>query len=232
MEGGMTLKQPPTLSIIIPALNEASRISLVLEAATSPGSEIIVADGGSTDATADIAAGHGARVIKSSPGRGPQLAAGAEAATGQWLLFLHADTRLSTNWRTAADRFMAEQGNLHRAAVFRFRLDDDASSARRLETIVAWRTRAFGLPYGDQGLLISRAFYQELGGYRPLALMEDVDIVRRIGNKRLAVLEADALTSSDRYRTGGYILRPLRNLLCRALYFLGIPNRTIERLYR
>ena len=122
--------------------------------------------------------------------------------------------------------------NHHRAAVFTFRLDDDNRSARRLESIVDWRTRVLGLPYGDQGLLISRAFYTELGGYQPLPLMEDVDFIRRIRGSRISVLGIPALTSADRYRRGGYLLRPLRNLLCLGLYFLGLPPRLIERLYR
>ncbi|MEE8246899.1 MAG: glycosyl transferase family 2, partial [Alphaproteobacteria bacterium] len=88
-----------------------------------------------------------------------------------------------------------------------------------------------GLPYGDQGLLIHRDLYSRVGGFRPLPLMEDVDIVRRIGARRLVVLEAAALTSAARYRRAGYLRRSLRNLACLGLYFLGVPPRLLVRLY-
>ena len=126
---------------------------------------------------------------------------------------------------------MAAAGSAQRAAVFRFVVDDEDVAARRLEALVAWRCRALGLPYGDQGLLIHRDLYRRVGGFRPLPLMEDVDIVRRIGARRLVVLEAAALTSAARYRRAGYLRRSLRNLACLGLYFLGVPPRLLVRLY-
>ncbi len=222
----------PALSIIIPTLNEAGRIGLVLDALGGDENEIIIADGGSSDTTRDIATAHNARIVVTPPGRGRQLVAGAGLACAPWLLFLHADTRLSMGWRDAVENFRTAAENQHRAGVFAFRLDDDGPSARRLERIVAWRNRRFGLPYGDQGLLISRAFYDQLGGFRTLPLMEDVDLVRRIGGRRITVLGAHALTSADRYRRGGYIVRPLRNLACLGLFFLGLPPRAINWIYR
>ncbi len=101
-----------------------------------------------------------------------------------------------------------------------------------MERLVNWRSRALGLPYGDQGLLIARSFYESLGGFRPIPLMEDVDIVRRIGKKNLAVLEVAAVTSADRYRRGGWWARPALNILCLSLYFIGVPPRTLEKIYR
>ncbi|MEO5375143.1 MAG: glycosyl transferase family 2, partial [Alphaproteobacteria bacterium] len=147
------------------------------------------------------------------------------------LLFLHADTRLAPGWAAAAAAFMAEPANAARAAAFRFALDDEAPAARRLERLVAWRCRVLGLPYGDQGLLLSRAFQDELGGFRPLPLMEDVDMVRRIGRRRLVMLEPAAVTSAVRYRRDGYLVRPLRNALCLGLYLAGVPTPVIARLY-
>ena len=229
----MSDKEIPALSIIIPTLNEAGRLGPVLDALeAAPGDDIVIADGGSSDSTDEIAAARGARFVVTLPGRGRQLTSGGEAATGEWLLFVHADTRLSKGWRDAAIDFMTTPENSHRAAVFQFRLDDDSSSARRLERIVAWRNRTFGLPYGDQALLISRLFYTELGGFKELPLMEDVDMIRRIGARRITFLDTQAVTSADRYKEGGYFLRPLRNLMCLALYFAGISPQTIERLYR
>jgi hypothetical protein len=127
---------------------------------------------------------------------------------------------------------MRDPANERRAAVFRYALDDPSPEARRLARIVNWRSRTLALPYGDQGLLIARAFYHSLGGFRPFPLMEDVDMARRIGRARLAHLDAALTTSAARYRRQGYVLRPLRNLLCLALYFLGVAPRLLARLYR
>ena len=96
---------------------------------------------------------------------------------------------------------------------------------------MAWRCRVLALPYGDQGLLIARAFYESLGGYRPLPLMEDVDLIRRIGRSRLRMLDATATTSAARYRRDGWTLRPLRNLLCLSLHFAGVPPKALLRFY-
>jgi hypothetical protein len=139
--------------------------------------------------------------------------------------------RLEPGWSRIAVRFIADSANRERAGVFRFALDDPARAARRLERMVAWRCRVLGLPYGDQGLLIARPFYDRLGGFRPLPLMEDVELVRRIGRARLAFLSARAITSAARYRREGWLLRSARNLSCLALYFFGVPPRLIRRLY-
>ena len=226
---------PSMLSIVIPTLNAARDLERSLSAAFSAGAlpiEVIIADGGSSDGTAQMALKHGARLIEAMPERGSQLAAGAQAATGEWLLFLHADTLLAPGWAEAAAAFAADGGNHRRAAVFRFALDDDGQPARRMERLVAWRTRVLGLPYGDQGLLIGRNFYTDLGAFKSLPLMEDVDMIRRIGRRRLDYLPVGAVTSAVRFRDGGYYLRPLRNLACLTLFFAGIPPHLIGRLYQ
>jgi hypothetical protein len=139
---------------------------------------------------------------------------------------------LAADWQAAVQHFWAEPDSETRAAVFRFALDDAAPAARHLEAMVAWRCRYLALPYGDQGLLISRRLYDALGGFHPLPLYEDVDMIRRIGRRRLAFLPVGAVTSAARYREGGYIRRPLRNLACLGLYFAGLPPRFIRRLYQ
>ncbi|HIM78310.1 MAG TPA: glycosyltransferase [Rhodospirillales bacterium] len=221
------------LSIVIPTLNAENELEATINAvarAKLP-SEIIVADGGSTDATPAITAKTGAAFIAVPGGRGPQLTAGAAVSIGDWLLFLHADTRPQPGWDHIVQNFMADAGNRYRAGYFRFALNDTGAAARRIEAMVHWRCRVLSLPYGDQGLLISREFYDFLGGFAPLALMEDVDMARRIGAKRLDPLAAAAVTSAERYRQGGYLLRPARNLLCLGLYLCGFPPRMIAGLY-
>jgi len=226
----------PDLSIVIPTLNAAGALPATLGALAAPQSErdceVLVVDGGSSDDTAALAEERGERAVGCEPGRGLQLSEGALQARGRWLLFLHADTVPDEGWPDAVFGYCDDPANRERAATFRFALDDTARAARRLEAVVAWRTTALGLPYGDQGLLISRAFYDRLGGFRPLPLMEDVDIVRRIGRRRLDVLEVAAVTSAVRYRRAGYLRRSGRNLFCLGLYFLGVPPGAIARIYR
>ncbi len=219
------------ITVIIPTYNAAATIREAIVPFTGdPDCEVIVADGGSTDQTADIARASGARVVESARGRGGQLIAGAKAAETDWLLFLHADTRLGPNWKGDVANFMAEPNNRLRAAVFRFALDDDSPEARRLERMVDWRNRVLDLPYGDQGLLIHRVLYKVVGGFEALPLMEDVDFMRRL-NGRFLILDTPAVTSAARYKEEGYFKRSARNLLCLGLYFVGVPPRNLVRLY-
>jgi rSAM/selenodomain-associated transferase 2 len=213
------------LSIVIPTLNAAARLPATI-ASLGQGAEIIVVDGGSTDATRAHATALGARVLTAERGRGPQLAAGIEAATHDWLLLLHADTTLSFGWHAA------RHTDTSRAGYFRFTLDSAHPAARRLERLVAWRSRVLGLPYGDQGLLIHRDLLREVGGMRPLPLMEDVDLVRRLGRARLLPLPADAVTSAQKWETQGYLRRSARNLVCLSLWFAGVPPHAILRIYQ
>ncbi len=227
------------LSVILPTLNAAPTLSAALDALRrAPGAEqmigeVIVADGGSVDETLGIARRAGAKVISAPRGRGAQLAAGAEHVHGNWLLFLHADTQLAPNWAKEARNFIQNpERRFKQAAVFRFALDADSFKARLAMRLVGWRNRLFALPYGDQGLLIRRSFYQALGGFRPLPLMEDVDLIRKITRRRLAFLQTPARTSAAKYRRDGWWRRSFRNMLCVLLYFLGAPMSLLARLYR
>lgn len=219
------------LSAVIPTLNAAPVLGRTLAALHGRVAEVVVADGGSADATRAVAGEAGARVLTAPRGRGCQIAAGAAAATRPWLLVIHADTIPGPGWAEAASVFMADPANAERAAHFRFALDDAAPQARRLERAVAWRCRAFGLPYGDQGLLISRAFLEGLGGFRPIPIMEDVDLVRRIGRARLTELDVPFVTSAARWREDGWWRRSARNLACLSLWFAGLPPERIAALY-
>jgi len=221
------------LSVIIPTYNTGNNLTKVIaQMRMSPEiGEVIVVDGGSNDDTLVIAQKSANQVMQTTKGRGQQMKAGASAATGDWLFFLHSDTVLQADWAEHIRAFMANKSNVQRAGYFRFMLDDDSVKARVLEKIVSWRCRFLGLPYGDQGLLISRRFYDEIGGYKEIALMEDVDIVRRIGNKRLKALSVAAMTSSIRYQKHGYVKRMIKNVTCLSLYFLGLSPAKIVKLY-
>jgi rSAM/selenodomain-associated transferase 2 len=216
------------VSVVIPTLNAAAALGATVASVRGAG-EVVVVDGGSADGTQALARSLGARVIEAPRGRGAQLAAGAAGAGGEWLLLLHADTRLEEGWAEAAAAHMAR--GPAQAGWFGFALDSDSPQARRLERLVAWRCRALALPYGDQGLLIHRDLLQAAGGIRPLQLMEDVDLVRRLGRRRLAPLAARAITSAEKWERDGWIRRSARNLLCLSLWLAGVPPRLIARLY-
>lgn len=221
------------IDVVIPALNAARSLAHTLDSLKGDHDlklSITVCDGGSRDATVSIAAQAGATVVRTAAGRGRQLAAGAMAGSAAWLLFLHADTTLSAGWAAAARGLMAGPPGA-RAGYYRLRFDSADPRARRIERLASWRCRTFGLPYGDQGLLIGRAFYAEVGSFRDLPLMEDVDLARRIGRRRLVALDAEAVTSAERYERDGWLVRPMRNLGCLGLYLAGLPPHAIRRLY-
>lgn len=219
------------LSVVIPTLNAGVTLRACLAALDeSLVGEVVVADAGSTDETVTVAQDAGARVIGPlPPSRGGQLRAGCAAATGRWLLALHADTRLTPGWVEAVRIHMDARSD--KAGWFRFALDDPQPVARVWEAGVALRSR-MGLPYGDQGLLIPRELYKAIGGYRDLPLMEDVDLVRRLGPARLRGLAANAVTSADRYRRGGYLRRSLRNWRLAARWLAGADPAELAREYR
>jgi rSAM/selenodomain-associated transferase 2 len=226
------------ISVVIPTLNAAARLpaclaGLVQAAIDGLVIEVIVSDGGSTDATAAIAEDAGAVLIAGSQGRGAQLARGAQAARGRFLLFLHADTVLDPAWTDDVVRLMKDED---RAGVFTLAFDAKGVAPH----VVSWgamiRTRLFRAPYGDQGLFISRALYERLGGYREAPLFEDVDLIDRLirhgGRRALVVLPARAVTSADRYLHDGYARRVLKNALCLAMYRAGVAPAKIASFYQ
>ncbi len=220
-----------SLSIIVVALNEEKKLGLCLESLNKSPSELIVIDGGSCDQTALIASRFNVHLLSTPANRGLQLATGGAASKSKWLMFIHGDTVLGPNWQTHVSRFMNEEENKKVAGVFRYRNDIHGYAGRFLEQYVALRT-FLGLPYGDQGLLISRHHYELLGGFKKVPIMEDVDIIRRIGRKNIKVLPAHAMTSGDRYQGGRFLFRGIKNILCLGLYFLGVSPHRIVKFYK
>lgn len=223
------------VSVVIPTLNAARRLPPLLEALTEGVvaglvRDVVMADGGSSDATAAIAEATGARFVSAPRGRGRQLAAGVAAARAEWLLVLHADSVPQSGWIEAAARHIHERPG--RAGWFRLAFDDLSLSARRTAAWANLRAAA-GLPYGDQGLLIARALYAEAGGFPPVPIMEDVALARALGRARLAPLDARIVTSAERYRREGWTRRGWRNLTTLTLYAAGVaPERLVRRYER
>lgn len=224
------------ISIIIPTLNAEQEISACL-AALTPGisqhviREVLVVDGGSTDKTLLPAFEAGARLIRSADkGRGRQLRTGGLNAKGDWLLFLHADTLLEASW--AEETLHHIRRNSDKAACFTLAYRSANPKARWLESRANLRTKALGLPYGDQGLLISRRLYKAIGGYPDQPLMEDVEIMRRIGKQNLTQLSAHAYTSAAKYERDGWRRRAYSNALLLTRYFLGASPEKLADFYR
>ena len=168
-------------------------------------------------------------IINTNPGRGLQLKSGATFATGDWLLFLHVDSKMTTKWWDTLQKHMKNEPE--KALAFRLKFDDQGFFPRLLEHWVRFRCWAFALPYGDQGLFISRKLYDEIGGYNDMPLMEDVDIIKRIGKKRLTMSDQAIITSAEKYNKYGYLFRMIRNGFCLLLYKLGVDPAIIKKIY-
>ena len=226
------MSDAPRLSVVVPTLDEAERLPLLLADLEPLDAEVVVVDGGSTDGTQETARRHGARVVTAGAGRGRQLRRGARKARGEWLAFLHADSRLDVKAVQALRDFVrSEPGD--RFAHFRFQLDGDRPFHRFIETGQAIRERLLGLVYGDQGLVVSRSLYDLAGGYPEWPVMEDVEMVRRLeAHGRRVALPASLRTSPRRYDEEGGVGRWLRNVALMTLFRLGVPPEILSRGYR
>lgn len=239
LSGARPCQRERMISVVIPTLNAEESLArtltcLVPAAVDGLVREVVVVDGGSTDNTLVIADSAGVEIVEADGGRGAQLKAGAARARYPWLLFLRPGAELEPSWAREADQFMerVDDGRLSpRGATFRFKLDDFGMAPRTIEALVSLRARLLKLPYGGQGLLIPRRLYDEVGGYRPLPLMEDADIARRLGGRRLFPLGSRVMTSAARYRRDGYLSRIARHQMCLMLYLLRVPPATIAGLF-
>ena len=220
------------LSIIIPTLNAASGLAATLEALMEGLSaglirEVIVSDGGSGDRTLDIADEAGCVIAAGAASRGGQLARGAAAAQGEWFLFLHADTMLEPGWSAKVSAHL----KTGQAGYFRLRFDAAGFGPQWVAGWANVRSRIFGLPYGDQGLLVSLSAYRSAGGYREIPLMEDVAIARALRGQ-LRGIPCDAVTSWERYERAGWLKRGGRKLMTLLRYFLGASPERLAESYR
>ena len=221
------------LSIVIPTLNVADELpatadTLMAGAMTGLVRELIVSDGGSTDASLKVARALGAVVITGESGRGGQLARGVAAAKSDWVLLLHADTQLAEGWDAAAYAHIANHPD--QAAWFRLRFRAKGLGPWIVAGGANLRSRFLGLPYGDQGLLVSRAVLQSVGGVPELPLMEDVALARALKG-RLRALDCDAFTSAARYQRDGWVRRTVGNLGTLTRYLLGVSPEALKKRY-
>lgn len=221
-----------TISIIIPVLNEANNLPTVLKHIQSyTAVEIIVVDGGSQDDTVELARSLNLQVIQSNRGRACQMNAGAAVASGQILLFLHADTRLPPGFDRLIHQTLCQPRVV--AGAFELKIDATMLGLRLVEWGVKWRSRLLQLPYGDQALFLRATTFHQMGGFPELPIMEDfvfVRQVRRLG--RIAIVPATVLTSGRRWQKLGIIRTTLVNQWVILGYFLGVSPTRIARWYR
>lgn len=219
------------LSVVIPTLDEAERITQSVSSVVGAAAEVLVVDGGSRDGTPGRAEAAGARVISSSPGRARQLGVGAGEAQGQVVVFLHADTQLSVGWDAAVRDALTDPAVV--GGAFRFRFDDRSPLFRALEWGARFRVAVLGLPYGDQALFVRRSILEAMGGFPQAPLMEDLDLVAAMKRRgRLALLALPATTSARRYRERGPLRTTGRNLLAALAWACGIDRGRIAAWYR
>lgn len=220
------------ISVIVPTLNAETRLgaclgSLMEGVEAGIVRELIVCDGGSDDNTAALAKEWGAEVITAPASRGGQLRAGCDRAKGDWLLVLHADTALAQGWVGPALKHMQ---NDDQAGWFKLAFDTKGIGATLVASWANLRSR-WGLPYGDQGLLVSRRLYDQIGGYQDMPLMEDVAIARALRTK-LHPVDTQAITSAAKYQSQGWLRRGTRNLWTLLQYLAGRDVGKLARAYR
>jgi len=219
------------ISIVIPTLNEATVIGRTLSSVhNSQGVEIIVADGGSQDATCEIASRLGAVVLVVNGGKAAQMNAGAAAAKGRLLLFLHADTMLPDQYALLIRRALGNPSVV--AGAFRFRTDDSGLAMRLVAWLANFRSIVLRRPYGDQGIFMMKRVFDEMGGFKPLPIMEDFELLSRLRRRgSIVTLSEQVITSARRWRRLGVIRTTLINQCMIVGFLIGIKPDRLYRLY-
>ena len=225
----------PTLSIVIPTLNEALHLPLLLsDLNVRPNDfELIIVDGGSIDLTISIAQIQGVDVIKSpKKNRGYQLKTGASNARGDWLLFLHADSRLKIGWVRSLSQIIQNKKSKNFAWYFDFKIKKDNLEYRFLEIAVALRSLFLQQPYGDQGLLIHKDLYYKIGGYSSLKIMEDIDLITRIKKRtKLKRIRESIYTDDRKWTNSNIIKRAIKNYKLRKKWRQGFDIDNLSKEY-
>jgi rSAM/selenodomain-associated transferase 2 len=218
------------LAVIVPALDEEQSLLRNLPRALELGDELVVSDGGSSDGTVEVARRLGARVVEGAPGRGPQLNRGAAASEAEILLFLHADSLPPPEAGEAIRRAVADGAE---GGGFEVRFEGSSTWMRRGTRLVNLRTRWSKLPLGDQGHFVTRAVFEQMGGYRDWPILEDLDFARRLRRRdRLVILPLAMRTSSRRYLKRGILRTVVVNWLIWLLYLAGVSPHRLAGLYR
>ena len=225
----------PTLSIIVPTLDEASHLPLLFADLNLWPYEydLMIVDGGSKDLTVSIAKIQGVNILKSpKKSRGYQLKIGASKAKGDWLLFLHADSRLDPEWANSLLKIISKKSSKDSAWYFDFKVNRKEIIFRLLEIAVFIRSNLLKEPYGDQGLLISKELYLSTGGYKDLYLMEDLDFVQRLARARkLRGLGVCLITHGRKWSKGGVIKNAIKNASLRTRWRNGASTKMLFNEY-
>jgi len=219
------------ISVIIPTHNESAVIGgAVASLMESDVLEIVVSDGGSSDDTVRIALESGATVVSTAPGRDMQMNEGAARATGDALLFLHADTRLPEGFEAVVRSTLGQDGVL--AGAFTLGIDSPRTSMRIVEWLTGLRCRLFSLPYGDQAIFMRRDVFTKYGGWPELQIMEDFELMRRLGKEgRVMIVPERVLTSPRRWERLGVLRTAVINQLVIMGYYLGFSPEILKQFY-
>lgn len=219
------------VSVIVPVINEQEQLATTLShVPLAPGDELIVVDGGSTDQSLDIARQFTPHVLNSPPGRARQMNLGAAHATGDVLLFLHADTILPPSGLDAVRRAM--QAPQTAGGAFRLAITPATPALRLIAWVANLRSRFAQLPYGDQALFVRRSLFETLGGYADEPFLEDVKLVRALRRHgRLALVPQPVQTSGRRWLDEGVVYTTVRNNVIVGLFFCGVAPATLKRWY-
>tara|TARA_A100001015_G_scaffold312145_1_gene416730 strand:- start:847 stop:1515 length:669 start_codon:yes stop_codon:yes gene_type:complete len=220
------------LSLVIPTLNEEKNIDNIKNIAKYFHKfQIIIVDGGSSDSTIKKLKKCKFDIFFSSPNRGKQMRIGAEKSKGKWLLFLHADCILNMNNVIDIENFLKNKDKNY-VGYFKLKFNSKSIYAVLISFWANLRTKIFRLPFGDQGLIIGKKEYFSLGSHKEIKLMEDLDFITRVRFKRKVLLNSYIITSFEKYKKNGIFRQGGKHLLCQILFFLGIDNETIFKIYK